>query len=67
MILYEFICQDCQEQFEDLVSSIEQEILCPKCKSKNVKRLLSAVKNMASNTATGTERAAACAPGAGFS
>lgn len=67
MILYEFICQDCQEQFEDLVSSIDQEILCPKCKSKNVKRLLSAVKNRASSTASGTERAAACAPGAEFS
>lgn len=67
MILYEFICQDCQEQFEDLVSSIDQEVLCPKCKSKNVKRLLSAVKNRASNTTSGPERAAACPPGAGFS
>ena len=40
MPLYEYKCQRCGYRFEKLVFGNE-EIKCPKCKSKDVKKLLS--------------------------
>ncbi len=65
MKLYEFICQDCSKEFEELLQD-SSEVYCPQCSSKNVKRLLSAVKT--SQTDAGSaENNSACAPGSGFS
>jgi putative FmdB family regulatory protein len=41
MPIYEYKCEDCGHQFETLVRGNE-EINCPKCKGKNLTRLLSA-------------------------
>lgn len=41
MPLYEFICEKCKHEFEDLISMKDAEsIKCPKC-NKNVKRKIS--------------------------
>ena len=34
MPIYEYICEECQEQFEKIVLNKQQEIACPKCSSK---------------------------------
>lgn len=43
MPLYEFICPDCREIFEELLSTNDAKIpVCPKCGGVNAKRALSA-------------------------
>jgi putative FmdB family regulatory protein len=34
MPIYEYVCDDCQTQFEKIVLNKQQEIACPKCTSK---------------------------------
>ncbi|HXM98427.1 MAG TPA: zinc ribbon domain-containing protein [Candidatus Dormibacteraeota bacterium] len=34
MPIYEYVCEECQEQFEKIVLNKQQEIACPKCSSK---------------------------------
>jgi len=43
MPLYEFICEDCGETFEELVSSTKSinQVTCPSCKSDLVRKLIS--------------------------
>lgn len=43
MPLYEFICEDCGETFEELVSSTQSinQVTCPFCKSDLVRKLIS--------------------------
>jgi len=43
MPLYEYICKDCGNKFEELRKANEADlpIECPKCKSKNTKKALS--------------------------
>ena len=43
MILFEFICEDCKKEFEELVKFGDDKVECPYCGSFNVKKLLSAV------------------------
>ena len=31
MPIYEYICEDCQTEFEKIVINKQQEITCPKC------------------------------------
>ncbi|HPA15970.1 MAG TPA: zinc ribbon domain-containing protein [Desulfobacterales bacterium] len=44
MPIYEYQCESCQHRFEKLVFSEkdEKEISCPKCNSKQIKRIMSA-------------------------
>jgi len=43
MPIYEYICTKCQHKFEQLVlPGKEVKIVCPKCQSPEVKKLLSA-------------------------
>jgi len=43
MPIFEYECQECEEEFEKLVfsSNAAFEILCPKCSSKNIKKKFS--------------------------
>ncbi|RLC81471.1 MAG: zinc ribbon domain-containing protein [Chloroflexi bacterium] len=43
MPIYEYQCQDCQEKFELLVlsSSKADDVECPRCHSRNVRRMIS--------------------------
>ena len=41
MPIYEYICKDCQAEFEKIVINKQQEIACPKCAGKNNKIQLS--------------------------
>jgi putative FmdB family regulatory protein len=41
MPIFEYRCNDCGMEFEELVSGQNPEIRCIKCKSKNVKKKFS--------------------------
>jgi putative FmdB family regulatory protein len=41
MPIYEYVCEDCQTQFEKIVINKQQEIACPKCASKKANIQLS--------------------------
>jgi putative FmdB family regulatory protein len=41
MPIYEYICDDCQTQFEKIVINKQQEITCPKCAGNRNKIQLS--------------------------
>jgi putative FmdB family regulatory protein len=42
MPIHEFACKKCKKEFEELVLSSRETIHCPKCKSSQVKKLMSA-------------------------
>lgn len=41
MPIFEYKCNECNNQFEELVANSEQKIICPECESENVNKLLS--------------------------
>ena len=55
MPIYEYICDDCQAEFEKLVLNKQQEIACPKCASKKATIQLSvfATSNGSANGSSG--------------
>jgi putative FmdB family regulatory protein len=66
MPLYGFVCQDCREEFEELVSvSKLDEVTCPGCKSDEVERQLSLVANFKSSGSGTISSSPACSPGGG--
>jgi putative FmdB family regulatory protein len=42
MPIYEFRCEDCEQEFEMLVFGSNDAITCPKCSGANLARLMSA-------------------------
>lgn len=42
MPIYEYRCGRCEHEFEKLVFNASAEIVCPKCQSKKVSRMMSA-------------------------
>ena len=42
MPIYEYICKDCDEEFEALVFRSDETVPCPGCKGNDIKRLMSA-------------------------
>jgi len=45
MPIYEYQCQKCDYKFEELVRG-DREIKCPKCKSSDIKKLLSSFSTL---------------------
>jgi putative FmdB family regulatory protein len=43
MPIYEFVCEDCEHEFETLVRNRDEvsNLRCPKCRSPRLKRLMS--------------------------
>jgi len=39
--VYEYVCEDCQHEFEELVFSDDEAIACPECKSEHASKVLS--------------------------
>ena len=62
MPIYEFRCNTCRKKFEELVTSREAKVHCPKCKKQDVTRLMSAfsVKSSGSSRA-GASSGKSCA------
>jgi len=68
MPIFEFRCEKCKKNFETLVFG-NQKVSCPKCKSKKVKKLMSAFSHSSDGKFTssagagcGTCSATSCGP-----
>jgi putative FmdB family regulatory protein len=69
MPIYEYICNDCNKEFEILTlsSRSKEQVVCPECGGSRVKKLLSAgAIRSQSNSSLGTE-GPGCGGGSGFS
>lgn len=64
MPIYEYQCEDCSEQFEQLVrmSTRPEEVECPNCGAHHSKRVVSLMAAVGRGTASGVQGGAACAP-----
>ena len=66
MPIFEFMCTDCNESFEELVRSLNtvDEIDCPSCGSRHVQKMIStfASKIAGGGTSSFNSSASACAP-----
>jgi putative FmdB family regulatory protein len=66
MPLYEYRCAGCGEQFEQLrrMSEADVDVICPKCKSEEVQRMLSTfASRMGSGLGPCGQPASACGSG----
>ena len=54
MPIYEYHCNKCDKNFEELVLSQSEKICCPNCKSSKVERLLSGFSFKCSGNFSGT-------------
>ena len=62
MPIYEFLCQNCESEFEELLpaSRMDDPMTCPECGDKKTQRLLSA---FGAFTKTASAWDPACGPG----
>ena len=67
MPIYEYRCQSCETEFEDLVrlGTPDEDIECPSCGEHNATRLLSVFANQSKGPAVATG-SSSCGP-SGFS
>jgi len=47
MPIFEYICNDCNKKFEELVFRSDAAVNCPDCKSSRVQKLVSAFSSTA--------------------
>ena len=68
MPIYEYQCERCDNEFEDLVrlGTPDEEIECPSCGECECRRVLSVFSSQAGRSAS-VGGAAACGPSGGFS
>ena len=66
MPLFEYICHDCGQEFEEMApSSDDSKVRCPACQSANIQRQMSAVRCQSGSP--GGQPGTGCAPAGGFS
>jgi putative FmdB family regulatory protein len=66
MPIYEYVCEDCQTQFEKIVINKQQEIACPKCGSRKATIQLSVFAragNGGSSAPSGSSGGGSCCGG----
>jgi putative FmdB family regulatory protein len=44
MPIYEYVCLNCDTEFEELVFSQDEPVACPSCRSENTEKLMSACR-----------------------
>jgi putative FmdB family regulatory protein len=63
MPLFEYECRSCSYKFEDLVSSRQTTVVCPRCQSTDTRKLISV---FAASAGSGGDTLSSCArPGCG--
>jgi putative FmdB family regulatory protein len=66
MPLYKYRCEDCQEQFEELVPFAQSnDMECPQCGSHHTEKLVSAFATLGASSST-TSSGSGCSPRGGF-
>jgi putative FmdB family regulatory protein len=68
MPLYEFVCDECGSQFEELVRSASAvgEVICPNCQSQRVNKMISTFASKiagGSSFSVNSSAAASCSTG----
>jgi putative FmdB family regulatory protein len=66
--MYEFVCGDCQHEFEELVMTSDEVVPCPKCGRQHAEKVLSRFAFKSGEVFRSTAAASGCAgctPGAG--
>lgn len=64
MPMYEYRCGRCQKDFEELVYG-DEEIFCPKCGSKKVRKLMSRCSHRTGGRSGGQAESGASSGGSG--
>lgn len=49
MPIYEYLCNDCERPFEELVLSASTAVACPICKGTDIHRLMSVVNTVSAH------------------
>jgi len=66
MPIFEFICTDCNEPFEELVRSANSvdEVVCPTCGSVHINKMISTFASKVAGTSSSSfnSSASSCAP-----
>ena len=65
MPIYEYICDECNAQFEKIVINKQQEISCPKCASKKATIQLSVFATAGSNGSSSSSSGSSGSGGGG--
>lgn len=60
MPIYEYICMSCQKEFEKIILGREEDIECPACKGKEVKKLMSAAAFKSNGNFVSTAASGSC-------
>jgi len=62
MPIYEYRCERCETEFEELVFGADEEVVCPKCGTSSVERKMSAFafKSGGKFVASGDSGCASC-------
>ncbi len=53
MPIYEFKCEKCQEEFEELCSADQKKVRCPHCGAEEANRLMSSPRVSSSSCSGG--------------
>ncbi|NQU12890.1 MAG: zinc ribbon domain-containing protein [Desulfobacteraceae bacterium] len=61
MPIYEYICSQCDEEFETLVFGGDDKVACPHCDQDDVRRLMSACSFKSSGNFTPSSGSSGCA------
>ena len=62
MRMFDFVCKNCNKEFEELVTSSEEAVRCPECQSSEVRKVLSAVLSKGDWTVDDVAKGAGCFP-----
>ncbi len=65
MKLIDFVCNNCNTRFEELVKDDFSVVFCPKCKSSDVKRVISGFATLGAKKSSSSS--ASCSANKGFS
>ncbi len=69
MPLFEFHCNDCNSDFEELLRNVAEasEVVCPACGSARVEKLASSFATVAGGSGHGAGGGSGCSSHGGFS
>ena len=65
MPVYEFLCESCEQEFEELVLRRDEVIECPSCGSDRARKLMSTFAVTGSARKAGGSACGSCRPSAG--
>jgi len=58
--VYEYVCDACRHEFEELVYSDDEAVACPKCKSDRAMKVLSTFAFKSGSTFKSSSKSSGC-------